>query len=105
MPILMNNSDSDSDSNIEDLSDQSHTEAKVYDDYEYVIDSNVNRPNYVMSQFHGDEIHLSWFLLRQNEYKYVTYGSGKEVAVRLFNIKEDADEMNDLANNSKYADA
>ncbi len=25
------------------------------------------RPNYVMSQFHGDEIHLSWFMLRKVE--------------------------------------
>merc|ERR1711902_11945 len=74
-------------------------EVVVFDDFEAVK----NRPNYVMSQFHGDEIHLSWFLLRQNEYKYVTYGSGKEVAPRLFNLVKDPDEMNDLANDSSYA--
>ena len=56
-----------------------------------------------MSQFHGDEIHLRWFLLRQNEYKYVTYGSGQEVPPRLFNLLSDPDEMNDLANDAAYA--
>ena len=61
-----------------------------------------SKPNYVMSQFHGDEIHLSWFLLRYNEYKYVVYGSGNEVPSRLFNINDDPYEMNDLALNYSY---
>ena len=55
-----------------------------------------------MSQFHGDEIHLSWFMLRQNEYKYVVYGSGQEVEPRLFNLINDPNEMNDLAKNLSY---
>eukprot|EP01084_Bolivina_argentea_P051968 95511_1 len=81
-----------------DLSDQSVLEAKVYDDFNSVTD----RPNYVMSQFHGEDIHLSWFLLRQNEYKYVVYGTGKEVSPRLYNLVDDADEMNDLYGDSEY---
>eukprot|EP00483_Globobulimina_turgida_P007877 UN07892 len=97
MTFLMNSS------NDNDFSDRSHTEAKIYDEHEYIADLDLDRPNYVMSQFHGDEIHLSWFLLRQNEYKYVTYGSGKEVAPRLFNIVLDPDEMNDLATNKPYS--
>ena len=75
-----------------------HNELEIYDDFEKIQD----RPNYVMSQFHGDEIHLSWFMLRQNEYKYVVYGSGHEVAPRLFNVVADPDEMNDLAVNISY---
>jgi len=35
-------------------------------------------------------------MLRNYDYKYVVYGSGKEVAPRLFNIREDPEEMNDL---------
>ena len=54
-------------------------------------------PDYSLSQFHGDTIHLSWFMLRQGAYKYVAYGSGKEVPPRLFNIEYDPDELHDLA--------
>ena len=84
-----------------------YEDTMIYDDFEMVADSvdlGKERPNYAMSQFHGDEIHLSWFLLRQNEYKYVVYGSGREVAPRLFNIKEDPGEMVDLAANDSYSD-
>ncbi|EDQ87638.1 uncharacterized protein MONBRDRAFT_27030 [Monosiga brevicollis MX1] len=35
--------------------------------------------------------------VRKDDYKYVTFGSGKEVAPRLFNMREDPLEMNDLA--------
>eukprot|EP00054_Salpingoeca_dolichothecata_P015304 m.87886 g.87886 ORF g.87886 m.87886 type:complete len:295 (-) comp21428_c0_seq2:149-1033(-) len=55
------------------------------------------RPNWVISQFHGDDIHLSWYLLRQGDWKYVTYGTGKEVPSRLYNMTADPLEMNDLA--------
>lgn len=74
--------------------------------------SDPGRENWSLSQFHGDEIHLSWcvpcrwtrlvfarnpprpahahaachapslvfrFMLRKDNWKYVTYGSGKEV--------------------------
>ena len=76
-------------------------EVVVYEDFEAVLGGD--RPNYAMSQFHGDEIHLSWFLLRENEWKYVVYGSGKEVAPRLFNLKEDPQEMKDLAMDHSYS--
>ena len=66
--------------------------------------ATVNRPNYIMSQFHGDEIHLSWFMLRQDEWKYVTYGTGNEVPNRLFNIANDPNELKDYGNmtNNEY---
>ena len=82
-----------------DGEDTKYEKPKIYDDFDAVQD----RPNYVMSQFHGDNIHLSWFLLRQNEYKYVVYGSGQEVPPRLYNMAIDPDEMNDLAMNESYA--
>ncbi|ETO17914.1 iduronate-2-sulfatase-like protein [Reticulomyxa filosa] len=65
--------------------------------------SNENiRPNYIMSQFHGDDIHLSWFMLRKDNWKYVTYGSGHEVPVRLYDMVNDPNEMNDLGQNDTY---
>merc|ERR1719334_1529234 len=82
------------------LRDFEYDEPKIYDDFKAVT----TRSNTAMSQFHGDEIHLSWFLLRHDEYKYVVYGSGEEVAPRLFNIKQDPEEMNDLAEDKHYAD-
>merc|ERR1719206_1333294 len=68
-------------------------ETKVYDEFGKVGAVLGDRPNYAMSQFHGDEIHLSWFLLREDEWKYVVYGSGKEVPPRLFNLVADPLEM------------
>lgn len=53
--------------------------------------------NWSVSQFHGDDIRLSWFLLRQGDWKLITYGSGAEVPARLFNIAEDPEELTDLA--------
>merc|ERR1712087_160607 len=78
-------------------------ETKVYDEFGKVGAVLGDRPNYAMSQFHGDEIHLSWFLLREDEWKYVVYGSGKEVPPRLFNLVADPLEMDDLAGNASYA--
>lgn len=58
-------------------------------------------PNYTMSQFHGETVHLSWFLIVMLDgsgtpWKYITYGSGQEVPARLFNLGNDPDELNDL---------
>eukprot|EP00043_Microstomoeca_roanoka_P002730 m.39995 g.39995 ORF g.39995 m.39995 type:complete len:549 (-) comp11678_c0_seq1:123-1769(-) len=58
--------------------------------------SDPGRRNAAISQFHGDEIHLSWFMIRKDDWKYVTYGSGQEVAPRLYNMTADPLEMNDL---------
>lgn len=59
------------------------------------------RPDYVISQFHGCNIAMSWFLIRQGDYKYVTYGTGKEVTPQLFNLVKDPDENVNLVNVSK----
>jgi len=74
----------------------------------YLTKNNTNdndvRPNYIMSQFHGDDIHLSWFMLRKDQWKYVTYGTGTEVPLRLFDMVNDPNELNDLGRNaSAYA--
>lgn len=51
------------------------------------------------SQFHGDDIGLSWFLLRQGPWKYVVYGDGtdSEALPRLWNIDDDPNETKNLA--------
>eukprot|EP00463_Aulacantha_scolymantha_P000106 TRINITY_DN1060_c0_g1_i1.p1 TRINITY_DN1060_c0_g1~~TRINITY_DN1060_c0_g1_i1.p1 ORF type:complete len:204 (-),score=20.00 TRINITY_DN1060_c0_g1_i1:138-749(-) len=59
------------------------------------------RPDFVISQFHGCNIAMSWFLIRQGDYKYVTYGTGKEVSAQLFNLVKDPDENVNLVNTSK----
>jgi hypothetical protein len=59
-------------------------------------------PECVLTQFHGEEIRLSWFMVRCGDMKYVVYGSGKEVPARLFNITRDGDELNDLYSTSYH---
>eukprot|EP01147_Barroeca_monosierra_P003495 gene3495-6122_t len=59
--------------------------------------SDPGRQNIALSQFHGTDIHLSWFMLRKDDWKYVVYGSGHEVPSRLYNMRTDPLEMNDLA--------
>lgn len=50
----------------------------------------------MISQFHGDDIHLSWYLIRNESWKYITYGTGKEVPPRLYHIASDPFGMTDL---------
>eukprot|EP00052_Salpingoeca_macrocollata_P015252 m.121391 g.121391 ORF g.121391 m.121391 type:complete len:533 (-) comp19621_c0_seq3:129-1727(-) len=57
---------------------------------------NDQYPDWALSQFHGDEIHLSWFMLRRKQYKYVVFGTGKEVPPRLFDMEKDPLESHDL---------
>ena len=54
----------------------------------------------VLSQFAGDNVHLPWYALMKSvngtRYKYVAYGSGADLAHRLFDLDADADETYDL---------
>lgn len=58
------------------------------------------RPDYVLSQFHGDDIAMSWFMIRQGDYKYINFGLGNHSSVgvvpQLFNLQTDPNEMNNL---------
>ena len=57
--------------------------------------------DFVVSQFHGDNIAMSWFLavatLGNATYKYVVWGTGAEHPSRLFDLGADPDEDDDLA--------
>ena len=61
----------------------------------------------VLTQFAGDNVHLPWFALLQRgdpdpsspnatRYKYVAFGSGRDVPPRLFDLDRDPDEARDL---------
>ena len=57
--------------------------------------------DFVVSQFHGDNVTMSWFLavakLGNATYKYVVWGTGAEHPSRLFELGADEDENDDLA--------
>jgi hypothetical protein len=58
------------------------------------------RPGFVVSQFHGDNLGMSWFMVVQNlhgvAYKLIVWGTGREVPSLLFNLDEDVDELHNL---------
>ncbi|KAG7350869.1 choline-sulfatase [Nitzschia inconspicua] len=81
------------------------------------------RPNFVVSQYHGDLTAMSWFLIvetfpcvafdddspkvpttdRECAMKYIVWGTGTEVENMLFDLTHDADELVNLINDPKYA--
>jgi len=63
---------------------------------------DTTRPDWIMSQGHMADNAISWFLLRQGDYKYIAYGTGKENEPQLFNIKLDPSEQTNLAMKPQY---
>jgi len=55
-----------------------------------------HRPNFVVSQFHGDNLAMSWYLAREERFKLVVYGTGAEVPPQLFDMEADPGELDDL---------
>ncbi|MFB3826656.1 MAG: sulfatase-like hydrolase/transferase [Bryobacteraceae bacterium] len=53
-----------------------------------------NRPDWVLSQYHSNMINTGAFMLRRGDWKYIAY-AGYEP--QLFNLKEDPEEMRNLA--------
>ena len=53
-----------------------------------------DRPDWVLSEFHGSTLPTGTFMLRQDAWKYVAY---VEYPPQLFNLDEDPDEIVDLA--------
>ena len=59
-----------------------------------------NRPqhkDFVISQFHGCNIAMSWYLAVNGTYKYVVFGTGHEVPAQLFDLAHDIGEKKNLA--------
>jgi len=65
---------------------------------------NVSRPSYVVSQFHGCNIAMSWFMIRQGDFKLVVYGTGGDVPHQLFHLPTDPNEMHNLWLNKAYSE-
>lgn len=78
-----------------------------------VVDSG--RPDFVVSQFHGDNIAMSWFLVvatgiadpaksgTKASFKLIVYGTGKEVPSMLFNLNTDPSELANLIADPQHA--
>jgi arylsulfatase K len=90
--------------------------------------SDETPPDFVVSQFHGDNIAMSWFLIvrrmpcipnnnaahdieerqlsntrtKMCTMKLVVYGTGVEIEHQLFDVTHDPDEMTNLASNQTY---
>lgn len=90
--------------------------------------SDETRPDFVVSQFHGDNVAMSWFLIvrrmpcipnnnaghdieerrlsnartKMCTMKLVVYGTGREIEHQLFDVTHDPDEMRNLASNETY---
>eukprot|EP00945_MAST-04E_sp_MAST-4E-sp1_P001541 g1541.t1 len=70
------------------------------------------RPDFVVSQFHGCNIAMSWFAIVQRVacygrqkclVKYIRWGTGKEVEDQLFNLTNDPDERKNIARDPEFA--
>eukprot|EP00038_Savillea_parva_P019881 m.29487 g.29487 ORF g.29487 m.29487 type:complete len:697 (+) comp4598_c0_seq1:74-2164(+) len=53
-------------------------------------------PTFAVSQFHGCNIAMSWYLAVNGTYKYVVFGTGKEVPSQLFKLTDDVEEKHNL---------
>jgi len=60
------------------------------------LGEELNGNRFVVSQFHGCNIAMSWFMCVGPRYKYIVYGTGKEVSAQLFDIESDPDETTNL---------
>merc|ERR1711881_460224 len=65
------------------------------------VEGEEERPPFVVSQFHGDNIAMSWFLIVQrvddtSTYKLIVWGTGEQHVPLLFNLTEDPEENDNL---------
>jgi arylsulfatase A-like enzyme len=62
-----------------------------------------DRPDFVVSQFHGDNIAMSWFLVVQDHFKLIVWGTGQEHPHLLFNLTADPNEATNLVDRPEHA--
>ncbi len=56
-----------------------------------------SHPDHIISQFHGENAGMSWFMLRKGDMKLVQWGTGEQNPPQLFNLTADPDEWHNLA--------
>ena len=66
-----------------------------------------SRPDFVVSQFHGDNIAMSWFFIVQQFQdtflKLIVWGTGNEVPSMLYDLIRDPNETYNLIDHEEYA--
>lgn len=62
-----------------------------------------DRPDFVVSQFHGDNIAMSWFLVVHDGFKLVVWGTGEQHPHQLFDLVNDKDESTNLVDKPEHA--
>ncbi|XP_030647498.1 arylsulfatase K [Chanos chanos] len=55
------------------------------------------RPDWILSEYHGCNANASTYMLRMGQWKYVTYADGKTVAPQLFDMSKDGAELKNVA--------
>lgn len=59
-----------------------------------------NHPGYAFAEYHGHMNRYDWYMLFKENYKYIWYSNGLRPS--LFKLKEDPDELEDLAGKEEY---
>lgn len=65
--------------------------------------SAADRPDFVVSQYHGDCTAMSWFLVVHDGFKLVVWGSGQQHPHQLFDLVSDPSEATNLIDKSEHA--
>uniref|UniRef100_A0A8C2TPR6 Arylsulfatase K n=1 Tax=Coturnix japonica TaxID=93934 RepID=A0A8C2TPR6_COTJA len=55
------------------------------------------RSSWVLSEFHGCNVNASTYMLRTDQWKYITYSDGVSVPPQLFDLSADPDELTNIA--------
>uniref|UniRef100_A0A8C9FUN4 Sulfatase N-terminal domain-containing protein n=1 Tax=Pavo cristatus TaxID=9049 RepID=A0A8C9FUN4_PAVCR len=61
------------------------------------LSSRGPRPSWVLSEFHGCNVNASTYMLRTDQWKYITYSDGVSVPPQLFDLSADPDELTNVA--------
>uniref|UniRef100_A0A665TF18 Arylsulfatase K n=1 Tax=Echeneis naucrates TaxID=173247 RepID=A0A665TF18_ECHNA len=56
----------------------------------------IQRPDWVLSEYHGCNVNASTYMLRSGRWKYITYADGQSVPPQLFDLTLDKEELNDV---------
>ncbi|KAM9811179.1 arylsulfatase K [Neosynchiropus ocellatus] len=59
--------------------------------------SKRQRPDWVLSEYHGCNVNASTYMLRRGRWKYIAYADGLSVAPQLFDLKSDREELHNVA--------